>query len=257
MKQRLKLILFCLMLNSIAHAVECSGMHEAYQRLNRQIVVLTADDAERVTADLIQRTRPRLEQIMEGDIRSMLLGVPLPPPSQIRDKIACIAGRYRAEEENPALPYVIPINGDHRLLISYVIDAGGEGIPDSIPVVGLWSKQSDGLHVSHLDMSFFRRSSFTVTPIASKKGMPVNFLLSGKEYGDNESRLKLLLVHISENNIKATWRTFDYSAGSVSVNGNKVHIRFIANRKTGTYEELEYAVEPEGTPVLQATGIRN
>jgi hypothetical protein len=233
---------------SVAHALECGPLQEAYDRLNQQILVHNNEDARLITPELIINTRPKLQTIVENAVRSMLHSGSVSTAAKLREEIQCIQGRARSEEENPDLPYVIQIGDTNnpRYLIVYVINAGGSGIPDSIPSVGLWVRQTDGWQVHYLDMSFYQRSSLTLNSIYSDHDSTRKFLFYGKEYGDSQSRLKLLLIEVHGNDIQQIWKAFDYSAGTVSIDGNQIHISYLPSRKTETYKKIVYVVSANG-----------
>jgi hypothetical protein len=235
----------------LAHAVECSSQRNTYQQLNAKILVRTTEDAKRVTPVVLADTRANLNIFLERDIRALLNNQPAISAEEIRRYIQCIQGVGRAEVENPSLPYVIQLKDTpNQLIVAYVINAGGEGIPDSLPFMALWSYEANEWKPRYVDLTFYLRSSFSLNLLSTADGIGSYLLASGKEYGDGASRLKLTLFRVKKNQIDHLWKTFDFNAGSFDISGDQIRIRYIPNRDKETYKTATYVISAKGIEPL-------
>jgi hypothetical protein len=246
-----KLLLVSLVLATLspsAFALDCSALRRTYEQLIEPVIPRNLDEAKRITPELVTNSRTRINELLERSISSWLTEAGSRSAEKIREDIRCVQVPARAEQENPSLPYVIALGDSRtpRFVIAYVVNAGGEGIPDSLPFMAVWTDESGRWRPHYLDMSFYLRSSFCVTPLLTEVGGQPRFLASGKEYGDTESRLKLLVFQIVGNRIDAVWRAFNFSAGSVKVVGSRIDIRYLPSRDSDIYKTLAYLVTRAG-----------
>jgi hypothetical protein len=238
------LAMFLLTVPVTAQGANCGELRNAYQGLYKQTQIANPEQAKIVTPQSLEISRLKMSSIVEGAIRVSLGGNDHVSISKVREDIQCVQVPARAEEENPNLPYVIEIKGEtvSDFLIAYVISAGGDGIPDSMPFVALWSHISGVWKPQYIKTDFYRRSSFSLDALKTPPDSARYFMASGKEYGDNLSRLKLVTLKVNNHQLQQIGQMFDFPAGSVETIGDRILVSYMESRQTGARKEIAFVV---------------
>jgi hypothetical protein len=67
-------------------------------------------------------------------------------------------------------------------------------------------------------------------------------MASGKEYGDNLSRLKLVTLKVNNHQLQQIGQMFDFPAGSVETIGDRILVSYMESRQTGARKEIAFVV---------------
>lgn len=258
MERRISVAAFILPLlgvaQSVAQTVEPKdsrneqAQHEAYVQLNNQIYSYENPDSQHlhlVENDQVADIVTRLENLVRRRIGSVLRSSNSSAEA-ITEAIRGLQGEDLALHPNPGetnTPFAeySKVNGERTLLVAYTILRGGEGIPDSLPVLDFYVQTSSEWELKDTAPTDLTASTLFIRRMDSPLAGELWYLVWGNRLGDTGTRLRIRLYAFNGAKVRTVWKSSDLTHGvmqevaakSITFNYEKVY-----NSGQRTYENL-------------------
>lgn len=237
------------------------AIRESYATLNRRIYGI-----ERAPVLLEQQeVTDKLRAMITDRIRAVVSRTN--DARAVREAVVNLQGTYalssgREGETNTPFAEPFTINGDPGLAVAFVVLRGGMAIPNTLPVMQFYVKESDEWKLKAEVVGDLQGCSYMATRVESPNPNQSWWLVWGQVYGNTGALRKLRLYSFDGVVIRTVWSRDDLFGGMVRLgeDSKRVYLEYARKGGTGDRPDFERVAEEwlltlDG-PVLISTTVR-
>ena len=161
--------------------------------------------------------------------------------AEVRKAISDVQGEFALTSWGPDttnVPFVdrFQILGQPGMAVAFAVLRGGSGIPDTLPVLQFYTKESGEWTLRAETDADFHGCTFMISSLESPVTGQSWWLSWGQTIGDTGARRKVRLYGFDGKELKTVWQRDELSAGTIAVGKDHKTVTIEYYRKEGTPE---------------------